>query len=268
MKRVLITGAAGGVAACLRKRLSGRYELTLSDVVAPDRLSPDERFVAADLAELDQVRAAVDGMDGVVHLGAKSVEDAFEPILQANLIGTYNLYEAARLAGVKRVVFASSNHVMGFYPRTETVGIDAHVRPDSRYGVSKAFGEALASLYADKYGVASLCIRIGNVGERPLDRRRLSIWLSPDDLTQLVRIGLEHPELHCEIVYGMSDNQRAWWDNTNAHRLGYEPGDASEDHAEAVLRDAPALTDSLVDRMQGGEFVATEKGGDPTKPDA
>ena len=159
---------------------SGRLSanLRLSDVKPPRRLAADEEFVAADLADMAAVERAVAGVDGIVHLGGYSVEGPWETILQANIIGCYNLFEAARRQGVKRVVFASSNHVVGFYPAQRRIGIDAPVRPDSRYGVSKAFGEALGALYADKHGLGVTCIRIGNFGDEPLDRRRLSIWIS------------------------------------------------------------------------------------------
>jgi uronate dehydrogenase len=265
MKTVLITGASGGVASWLRTSLRGKYRLRLSDLAPIADLAADETSVPADLSDLDAVSAAVEGVDAIVHLGAVSVEDEWAPILAANFVGTYNLYEAALRAGVKRVVFASSNHAVGFYPRSQTIGVDVTVRPDSRYGVSKAYGEALAALYADKYGVSSLCVRIGNVAERPLDVRRLSIWLHPDDLAQIVEIGLEHPDIRFEIVYGMSDNARAWWDNSNALRLGYRPAARSEAYAEQVLAECPAPTDSPIDQFQGGNFVAAEKGGDPTK---
>ena len=133
------------------------------------------------------------------------------------------------------------------------------VRPDSRYGVSKAFGEALAAMYADKHGIGSLCVRIGNVDDRPVDKRRLSIWVSPEDLTQLFRIGLEHPDLHYEIVYGSSDNERSFWDNSNAYRLGYKPTGKSEDWVEqAMAADAELTPDPLADRYQGGGFASAE----------
>ena len=160
--------------------------------------------------------AAVKGADSVIHLGGHSVEGPWDTILQANIIGCYNLFEAARQAGVKRVVFASSNHAVGFYPRKRKIGTDVTVRPDSRYGVSKAFGEALGALYSDKHGMSVTCLRIGNVGPRPLDVRRLSIWISPEDIVQLIRIGLEHPDIRFEILYGASDNEAAWWDNSRA----------------------------------------------------
>ena len=170
-------------------------DLVLSDLRQPDGLDADEPFRAADLDQSAQVEAAVDGMEGILHLGGFSVEGPWDTILQANIVGCYNLFEAARKKGVKRVVFASSNHAMGFYPRHSHIGVAAIPRPDSRYGVSKVFGEAVGALYADKHGLGVLSIRIGNVGEKPIDKRRLAIWLHPEDLVQLMRIGLEHPDL-------------------------------------------------------------------------
>ena len=267
-KIVLVTGAGGGVATFLRAELAGRYSLRLSDRVPLKDLRDGESFVAADLTDMDAVRRAVDGVDAIVHLGAFSVEGSWEVIRDANIIGTHNLYEATRQAGVRRIVFASSNHTVGFCERSETIDHTVYPRPDSRYGLSKVFGEALASLYADKYGVQSLCLRIGNVAERPLDVRRLAIWISPRDLAQLVDIGIDHPDIRFEIVYGMSDNKQAWWDNANAYRLGYRPQDRSEDYAAEVLATCPVETgDPVADRHQGGGFCSTEAGGDPTKPD-
>ena len=164
-----------------------------------------------------------EGVDAIVHLGGYSVEGPWEDILQANIVGCYNVFEAARSNGVKRIIFATSNHAVGFYRRDETIDDRVYPKPDSRYGVSKVFGEALGSLYADKYGMEVFCMRIGNVGERPLDKRRLAIWLSPRDCAQLVTIGVEHPEIRFEIVYGVSGNNRSWYDNSNAFRLGYLP---------------------------------------------
>ena len=268
MNTVLMTGAAGGVAAFLRKELEGQYRLRLSDVIALDDCASHEEFVRADLGDLAATRNAVAGVDGIIHLGGYSVVGDWETILNANIIGTRNLFEAARLEGVKRIVFASSNHAMGFYGRNETIDHTDFPRPDSRYGLSKVFGEALGSLYADKYGAEVMAIRIGNVAEEPLDVRRLSIWISPRDLAQLISIGLEHPDIRFEVVYGMSDNAPAWWDNSNARRLGYAPRDRSEDYADKVHAAHSADTgDALADALQGGAFVSTEVGGDPTKPD-
>ena len=209
MPRILMTGAAGGIGTSLRKLLPPIYpELVLSDLKAPADLGADETFKAADLADLAQVEAICEGVDGILHFGGYSVEGPWDDILQANIIGCYNLFEAARKKGVKRVVFASSNHAVGFYPRHHRIGTDVTARPDSRYGVSKVFGEAVGALYADKHGLGVTCLRIGNFGDKPLDHRRLSIWLKPEDLVQLCRIGLDHPDIHFEIFYGASYNER------------------------------------------------------------
>jgi uronate dehydrogenase len=263
MRRVLLTGAAGDVGRRLRKLLAPVYpELRLSDIRTPADLAPGESFIPADLADLRQVEAAVDGMEGIIHLGGFSVEGPWETILNANIVGCYNLFEAARRKGVKRIVFASSNHAVGFYPRHRRIGTDVTVRPDSRYGVSKAFGEALGALYADKHGLRVLCLRIGNVADAPADRRRLAIWLSPEDLAQLVRIGLEHPELRFEIFYGTSHNERSWWDNSRAYAFGYRPTGRAEDHRDAALATQAKLPpDPVGDFFQGGPFCSDEFDG-------
>jgi uronate dehydrogenase len=267
MERCLITGAAGGIGGRLRRLLKGIYPvLRLSDRVEPADLADDEEFIAADLTDAADVERAVQGMQGIVHLGGISAERPWDEILQANIVGTYNLFEAARKRGVKRVVFASSNHVVGFYPRRRRLSPDGVVRPDTRYGVSKAFGEALGALYADKYGLGVLAIRIGNVADRPVDERRLSIWIKPEDLVQLIRIGLEHPDLHYEVVYGASDNARSWWDNETAYRLGYRPtGRAEDSSAAALAAQAQLPADPIGDRLQGGGFCSAEFSGDPDR---
>ena len=265
-KTILMTGAAGDVATFLRRELAGRYELLLSDRKSVAPLGPGEQFRRADLTSLAAMRRLVRGVDAVVHLGGFSVEADWNTILQANIIGAYNLFEAARLAGVKRMLFASSNHAVGFYPRDQKIDDQVYPRPDSRYGLSKVFGEQLGRLYADKYGLEVFCMRIGNVATAPVDRRRLAIWISPRDLAELVCIGIERPQLHFEIVYGVSDNRRAWWDNRNARRLGYRPQDRSEQWAKALLSAHVDDPNPMVERFQGGTFVATEFGGDPNRP--
>src|SRR5205085_12180139 len=182
--------------------------------------------------------------------------------LKSNIIGCYHLFEAARRQGVERVVFASSNHVVGFYPRRRRIGTEVAVRPDSRYGVSKAFGEALGALYAYKHGMRVTCLRIGNFADAPADHRRLSIWLSPDDLVQLVRIGLDHPDICFEVFYGASDNERAWWDNAAAHRFGYRPTGRAEAFREAAFASQAKLpADPIGDWYQGGPFCSAEFDG-------
>ena len=260
MRRVLLTGACGGIGTRLRKLLKPLYpELILSDIRPPGDLAPNEVFIQADLADVSAVQAMMQGIDGIVHLGGYSVEGPWDAILNANIIGAYNVFEAARLAHVQRIVFASSNHAVGFHPRSATIGVDVQVLPDTRYGVSKAFGEALAALYAYKHGLGALCIRIGNVDDHPVDERRLAIWLKPDDLVSLIRIGLERPGLVYEIVYGMSDNKRAWWDNTRARELGYKPQGRAEDHvAGAMAAQRSIAPDPVADAFQGGAFCSDQ----------
>ncbi len=260
MRRVLLTGASGGIGTRLRKLLKPLYpELILSDIRPPNDLAVGETFIQADLADLVAVQKLMDRVEGIVHLGGYSVEGPWDAILSANIVGCYNVFEAARLARVQRIVFASSNHAVGFYPRAQTIGIDEHVRPDTRYGVSKVFGEALAALYAYKHGVGALCIRIGNVDDQPVDERRLAIWLKPEDLVSLIRIGLERPGLVYEIVYGMSDNARAWWDNARARELGYAPVGRAEERVDAAMAAQRKIApDPVADVFQGGAFCSGE----------
>lgn len=263
MQKILITGAAGDVGTRLRKLLKGVYSLRVSDIRKPADLGADDEFVAADLGDYEQTKQITAGIDGIVHLGGYSVEGPWETIHKSNIVGCYNLFEAAYRSGVKRIVFASSNHAVGFYPRDRKIGVDVTVRPDSRYGVSKAFGEAVGALYADKHGLRVTCIRIGNVGDKPLDKRRLSIWVKPEDLVQLIRIGLEHPDIRFEIFYGASDNAAGWWDNSNARRFGYRPQFRSEDFRdEAMAAQAKLPADPVGDRFQGGPFCSDEYDAD------
>src|SRR5947207_4794318 len=236
MDRVLITGAAGGIGRSLRDSLLGVYRaLRLSDRVPLAPARTGEEVDLTELSDMAAVERMVDGVDGIVHLGGISGESEWEAIFQSNIAGTYNLFEAARRARVKRIIVATSNHAVGFYPRDERIDHRVVSRPDSRYGVTKAFAEALASLYADKHGIGFLCTRIGNFGPKPIDERRLAIWISPRDYTQLVRIGLEHPDIRFEIVYGVSNNKRSWYDNANAYRLGYRPQGDSERYAAELV---------------------------------
>jgi uronate dehydrogenase len=261
---ILITGAAGDVGGRLRKLLKGVYpRIRLSDIRKPANLAADEDFIAADLADYSQVETITAGIDGIIHLGGHSIEGSWDAIHKANIVGCYNLFEAAYRAGVKRVVFASSNHAVGFYPRDQKIGVNVTLRPDSRYGVSKAFGEAVGALYADKHGLRVTCVRIGNVNDMPLDKRRLSIWIKPEDLAQLVRIGLEHPDIRFEVFYGSSDNNAGWWDNSNARRFGYRPQFRSQDfEAQALTEQAKLPADPIGDRFQGGPFCSDEYDAD------
>jgi uronate dehydrogenase len=266
VKTILLTGAAGEVGSYLRPELAGRYALCLSDVRRVAGLSKGERFRKANLARLSDVVRASKGVDAIVHLGAYSVEGAWQQILESNIVGSYNVFEAARRNGIKRVVFASSSHTLGFYPRKEVLDHRALPRPDSRYGVSKVFGEALARLYADKYGLEVCCLRIGTVQTVPSDRRRLSLWVSPRDLAQLVSIGVEHPAIKFEIMYGVSGNKRSFYDNANASRFGYQPQDNSERYAKEVLKRQKPSGNPAIEAYQGGVFTIAEQLPDPARP--
>ena len=261
MKTVLITGAAGDVGSYLRRELAGKYKLRLSDR-RPLKKSKSESFMRADISRMADTLRITKGVDAIVHLGGYSVEGPWEAIHKANIIGCYNIFEAARKNKVKRILFATSNHAVGFYRRDQVIDHRVSIKPDGRYGVSKVFGEALGSLYADKYGMEVFLMRIGNVNPQPLDKRRLSIWLSPRDLAQLVSIGIDHPGIRFEIVYGVSGNTRSWYDNSNATRLGYRPQDNAESFSREVLaREKPG--DPFVETYQGGVFVAVEEVANP-----
>ena len=256
---LLLTGAAGGLGQVLRERLKANCEvLRLSDRVNFGVAAEHEEIKLADLADAQAVNAMVQGVQAIVHLGGVSVEGAFGPILQANILGVYNLYEAARLHGVKRVVFASSNHVTGFYRQDEVVGPNDPARPDGLYGVSKAFGEDLSRFYFDRYGIETVCLRIGSSFPEPRNRRMLATWMSYDDLERLVVASLTAPVVGHSIIYGMGDNATTWWDNTLARHIGYRPQDSSEPfRAKVEAADPhPDLTDPAV-IYQGGPFVRT-----------
>jgi uronate dehydrogenase len=257
MKTILITGAAGDVGTHLRRELAGKYRIRASDLRPIDKVA-QETTMRADVSRLADALRITKGVDAVVHLAGYSVEGPWEGILSANIVGCYNVFEAARRNGVKRILFPTSNHATGFHRRDQTIDHRVYPKPDSRYGVSKVFGEALGSLYADKYGMEVFCMRIGNVNPAPIDKRRLSLWFSPRDLAQLVGIGIEHPDIRFEIVYGISGNKRAWYDNSNAYRLGYRPQDDSEIHAAQVLaREKPG--DPVAEQYQGGIFCVAEE---------
>ena len=257
-KKILITGAAGDVGTHLRRELQGKYKIVASDLRDLAESFPGQTFKRADISKMSAALRITKGVDAIVHLGGYSVEGPWEGILNANIIGCYNIFEAARQNGVKRILFPTSNHAVGFYERSRTIDHHVYPRPDSRYGVSKVFGEALGSLYADKYGMEVFCMRIGNVNPVPIDKRRLSILFTPRDLAQLVTIGIEHPDVRFEIVYGISKNTRAWYDNSNAFRLGYKPQDDSEQWAAEVLANEKPGADPIAEAHQGGVFCVAE----------
>jgi uronate dehydrogenase len=256
LSRVLITGAAGGLGRVLRTTLAPFAQtLRLSDMQDLGTAAENEELVPCDLADAAAVRALLEGVDAIVHLGGISVERPFERILDANIRGVFHLYEGARRHGCKRVVFASSNHAIGFYRQGEMLDADSPRRPDGYYGLSKSYGEDLSRFYHDRYGIETACLRIGSSFPEPKDRRMLVTWLSHGDLTRLVRACLAARHLGHTILYGASANRDRWWDNRLASHVGFEPLDSSEPF-RAKVEALPALSpDDPAALYQGGAFV-------------
>lgn len=258
-RTVLLTGAAGGLGTLMRDLLPAHgYELRLMDLL-PVEGAPDA--ITADLADKDAVREAVRGVDAIIHLAGISLEASFEKILKANIEGTYNLYEAARAEGVPRVVFASSNHAVGFTPRPgdgdPLIPVDTPHRPDTFYGLSKSFGEDLAQLYWDKHGLETVSVRIGSCFPEPTSVRMLSLWMSPADGARLFHAALTAEHVGHTVVYGSSANTRLWWDLSSARALGYDPQDDSEPYAEKLIAEQGELDPANEAHANlGGHFVS------------
>lgn len=264
LHRILLTGAAGGLGKVLREHLRPYADiLRLSDIAA---LAPSdgahEEEVPCDLSDKAAVHALVEGCDAIVHLGGVSVERPFEEILEANIKGVFHIYEAARRHGVKRVVFASSNHVIGFYKQSERLDAGVARRPDGYYGLSKSFGEDVAQFYFDRYGIETVSIRIGSSFPEPLNRRMMSTWLSYRDLTTLIEKSLFTPDVKHTVVYGMSANRDVWWDNSAAAHLGFVSQDTSEVFRDKVEAQPPVAPSDPNAIYQGGAFTAQGPFGD------
>jgi uronate dehydrogenase len=260
-RTVLLTGAAGGLGTLMRGLLPPYgYDLRLLDMRPVDGEPGAVRADLGGLSGKEALRAAVRGADAILHLAGISVESTFDKILRANIEGTYNLYEAAREEGVRRVVFASSNHAVGYTPVPQEgdplLPVTAPRRPDSFYGLSKCFGEDLAQLYADRHGIDTVSVRIGSCFAEPTSVRQLSVWLSPADCARLFHAALTAPVSGHTVVYGSSANTRLWWDLGPARALGYAPQDDSERFAGKLIAEQGGL--DLSDPAQariGGPFV-------------
>lgn len=254
----LLTGAAGILGRWLRPRLIEKYgALRSSDVVDFAPTLPGEEIIIADLAEFDAVERLVKGAGRIIHFGGISYETSFDRILQANIAGTYNVFEAARLHGAGPIVYSSSNHAIGFYTRDDRLDAKVPQRPDSLYGVSKAFGEDLASFFADKYGMDIACLRIGTARPDPIDPRHLSTWQSYEDLLRMIEACFEAPKLGCTILYGVSNNDRSWWSNRLSPHVDYRPEDNAETFAAKLIPDGDKRDfDAPAVKYQGGPFVA------------
>jgi uronate dehydrogenase len=256
-ERVLLTGAAGNLGSVLRKALAPHVKVLRSTDIQPMAdAAPNEELVAADLADPSAAGHLVEGMEAILHFGGISTNADYDVIERVNIRGCHSLYEAARLAGVRRTVFASSNHAMGFYEQSEVIDASALPRPDTFYGLSKVFAENLSRLYWDKHGIETVCIRIGSCFPEPRDRRMLLTWLSHADLIHLVTRCLTVPRVGHLIVYGASANAATFWDNRLAAHLGYRPKDSSEAFRDKVFSTTPRPDkDDPVMRYQGGSWV-------------
>ncbi|MFO1268765.1 MAG: NAD(P)-dependent oxidoreductase [Rubrivivax sp.] len=253
-RRLLLTGAAGLLGRVLAPALKPEVpELVLSDLGAA-LAQHGIAGTACDLADAAGMERLLEGVDAVVHMGGVSTEIDYEPILAANIVGLRNLYAAARRAGTKRIVFASSNHVTGGYERSDRISPADPPRPDGYYGLSKLYGEGMARLYFDRCGIETVCLRIGTAtaNDRPPDQRALATWLSHADLKRLVMASLTARDVGFLVAYGCSRNTRRWWDSDAAWRkLGYEPQDDAESFAAQVEHLVPPA----------GSPAATKQGG-------
>lgn len=260
---IAVTGGAGRVAKAMREVLSPQVRhLRIVDIVEPAVLAANESFVIADLSKLDEAVSALAGVDGIIHLAGIPSEKALPEMVNANVVGTSNVYEAAKVNGVPRVVLGSSNHAIGFYPRDVKVGTQDPMRPDSIYGLTKCWGELVAGMYYDKHGVRSLIIRIGNAQDRPRAPRSLEVWISPGDLVQLSVIGLTHPDVDVKTVYGVSAGGGSWWDNSEAEALGYVPRDVIREFAAPeAFNPVPADASPVGEYFQGAVFCTFDHDG-------
>jgi len=262
MKKLVLTGAAGRLGSYLREPLTKLADTLVSTDLVEDigKLYDGESYVKADLSKLDEMMAVLEGADMVVHFGAIGDEAPFDDILQSNIIGAYNVWEAAYQQGVRRVVYASSIHAVGMYPKTEFIGTDVPHRPDTFYGLAKCFAEDLGSLYWDKRQLESVCMRILSAAQVN-NPRSLGSWLSYDDLIHLVETSINTPVTGFSIVYGVSNNDRTPVDNHKASFLGYRPKDNAEQFAEKVLAESEPLDPTDLTHMcQGGPFATVEIG--------
>jgi uronate dehydrogenase len=255
--KIGITGGSGRVGTTLRRALAPQVDhIRVIDIFEPAALEANESFHAADITKLPELVTSFNGLDGVVHLAGLPGEANIDEIVRINVVGTTNIYEAAHRARVPRIVLGSSSHVVGLYPRTDVVGSHVPMRPDGIYGLSKCWAELAAGLYFDKQGIRSLVIRIGNALDKPNSLRTLEIWVSPADLAQLVLIGVEHPDIGCTTVYGVSQGGGAWWDNGVAERFGYLPMDRAIDFVTDPLSEENGPLADIARHFQGGSFAA------------
>jgi len=233
--RVLITGAAGAIGTALRDGLRADWRhLRLTDAKPIANPAPNEECIVADIADRAAIERMINGVAAVVHLAGVGGDYTLEDLWRVNARGMFDVFEAARLGGVQRIVFASSNHAFGCYPIDERVSPALPPRPDSLYGTFKAWGETMLRCYYDRHGIRSVSLRIGTYRVLPIDQRSLATWLSPGDVARLVDASLRHPDPGCLVVNGYSANTRIKTFDPNWEFLGYHPRDNAEDHREML----------------------------------
>ena len=255
---IAITGAAGSIGRVLRQGLrKPDRTLRLIDVAELGTAGPGEEIVRADLMKAEPARRALAGIDTLIHLAVDIREGDWEIGFPLNYQLTWNSFEAARLGGAKRIVFASSVQAVGHHSASTPIDLTARIRPSGLYGVYKAFGEALASVYADKHGLDAVCLRIASFHERPKDRRMLRTWLSHGDAVRLFKAAIEAPMAGGEFLtcYGISNNTAAGLSKENWDRIDYVP----EDDAECFRAEVEAAGDTLTPRglaTHGGDYAS------------
>ena len=254
---ILLTGAAGALGTELRRGLAPLCKtLRVADRNQIVDVRPNEEAVIFDLADEAATIAATEGVDAIVHMGGAPLEMPWQEILDSSIRGSYHIYEGARKHGVKRIAYASSVHAIGFHRLSDHIGADTPVRPDTLYGVSKCFVEALSSLYYDKFGIETACVRIFSSFPEPADRRHLWSWLSHADCVRLFSAALTAPHVGHTIAFGMSDNKVKPVDNTGAGHIGFTPKDSSEPYRAALEARTPAADPAARStRCYGGAFV-------------
>ena len=263
MKKIVLTGAAGALGTQLRAPLAKLADELVSTDLADgiSELGPNESYVQANVADREAMMAIIKGADMVVHFGAIPDEAPFDDILQSNIVGAYNVWHAAHTHGVRRIIYASSIHAMGMYPKTTAINSTMPHRPDTFYGLSKCFAEDMASMYWDKYGLEAVCLRIYSASGPVQNARALGSWLSYDDLIQLVEKSVTTPITGFTVVYGVSNNDRSPVDNSKAAFLGYRPKDNAEEFAQSILAQTPQADPQDKGQMcHGGPFATVPLG--------
>ena len=256
---ILLTGAAGALGEQLRQTLSKNCNLLkISDKEKLFKKFENEKVNQADLSSAEAMIDLTKNIDCVVHMGGQSIEGSWSNVLNSNIIGMYNLYEGCRKNNVKRVIWASSVHTVGFYPRSEIIDSKVPPRPDSNYGLSKVFGESLAQYYWDKYKIETVSVRIYSCLAEPKDHRILSTWLSYDDLRSLIIACINSPNVEHSIIFGVSNNDSVLIDNKYAKHIAYKPKDNGEDFRSLIEKKDGFIdsTDPLV-TTHGGYFASS-----------